>query len=177
MILLNREPLQVPSLEFPILITGADKTGASHFSIALLGELYAAGNKVLFFSGYEMAKTSFKKIVGDNFDTERVEILEDANEEQLINALRTMSDINDRLIYIKNFDLYAPETMGEVIKFSKLLFMGNMETAKAKDVLESVDWKTKISFGRPEVEQYYGVMESDHLSGIVHTVDETAHNG
>lgn len=169
MILLNREPLITSTIAFPILVNGADKTGASHFSIELLAELYRSENNILFFSGYEMAKTSFKKITGDSFDPERVRILEDANEAQLIEAVHSMSDIADRLIYIKNFDLYSPETLKEVTKFPKLLFMGNLEKAKAKDILKDVDWKTKIWFGRPEVEQYYGVMESEALSGIVHT--------
>ncbi len=168
MILLNREPLTIASLEFPILVNGADKTGASHFSIELLAALYAENHNILFFSGYEMAKTAFKRCVGDSFDPERVRILEDANEAQLIEAVHTMPDINDRLIYIKNFDLYAPETMREIVRFPKLLFMGSMDQAKAKEVLAHIDWKTKMWFGRPEVEQYYGVMESNELSGIVH---------
>jgi hypothetical protein len=41
MILLNNSPLEVEKLEFPILINGADKTGASYFSIELLTEMYA----------------------------------------------------------------------------------------------------------------------------------------
>ncbi|MBP9816024.1 hypothetical protein KBD09_02190 [Candidatus Woesebacteria bacterium] len=168
MISLNREPLDIISLEFPILINGADKTGASHYSIELLAELYKANNKILFFSGYEMAKSAIKERLGDIFDEQKIRILDDANEEQLMEALKTTPDIESHVLYIKNFDLYAPETIKEVLKFSRVLFMGDVEKAKAKEDIVAFDWKTKVSFGRPEVEKYYGVMESSMLSGITH---------
>lgn len=168
MISLNREPLDIISLEFPILVNGADKTGASHYSIELLAELYKANNKILFFSGYEMAKSAIKERLGDIFDEQKIHILDDANEEQLMEALKTTPDIESHVLYIKNFDLYAPETIKEVLKFSRVLFMGDVEKAKAKEDIVAFDWKTKVSFGRPEVEKYYGVMESSMLSGITH---------
>ena len=169
MILINRAAFEISLLEFPILINGADKTGASHYSIELLAELYKAGNKIVFFSGYEMAKTSFKKLTGDSFDTEKVLILEDANETQLVEVLDTLPDIHDRILYIKNFDLYSQQTIEKILSFSKLLFMGNLESAKTKDVIESFEWKTKIWFGRPEVEKYYAVIESEKLSGVTYS--------
>jgi hypothetical protein len=168
MIFLNNSPLEVATLEFPIMINGADKTGASYFSIELLTEMYAHGEHILFFSGYEMAKSSFKEKVGDSFDERRVIILEDANETQLLSALQTLPDISSHTIYIKNFDLYAPTTIQEVLKFPKLLFMGNIDLAKAKNEIKQHNWGTKISFGFPEVEKYYGVIESARLNGQVH---------
>jgi len=44
--------------------------------------------------------------------------------------------------------------------------MGDVDKAKAREDIVAFDWKTKVSFGRPEVEKYYGVMESSMLSGI-----------
>jgi hypothetical protein len=46
--------------------------------------------------------------------------------------------------------------------------MGDIEKAKAKTDLVAFDWKTKVLFGRPEVEKYYGIMESAMLSGLTH---------
>jgi len=111
MISLNRAPLDINSLEFPILVNGADKTGASHYSIELLAELYKTNHKIIFFSGYEMAKTAFKERLGNSFNEYNIHILENAHEEQLLQALQSTPDIESYILYIKNFDLYAPSTI------------------------------------------------------------------
>ncbi|KXK12008.1 MAG: hypothetical protein UZ22_OP11002000124 [Microgenomates bacterium OLB23] len=168
MILINNESLPLQSLAFPILINGADKTGASFFSVELLAEFYLSGQNILFFSGYEMAKLTFKQRVGNAFNENRITILEDSNEGQLLKAIETMPDIANHIIYIKNFDLYKTETIREVLQLPRLLFMGNIEIAKSKSEVILHPWKTKISFGLENIEKYYGVIESKNLSGLIH---------
>jgi hypothetical protein len=58
-ILLNEVTYDVSSSLLPCLISYADKTGGSHFSITLLAQLFDAGEKVILFTAFPMAKDNF----------------------------------------------------------------------------------------------------------------------
>src|SRR5680860_723742 len=104
-VLVNNKKINFDSNDFPMLISGAEKTGSSFFSICLLAELLKNGYKVLFLSAYPMAKEEFSKQMGNKI--ENAIIIESGEESDLIKAIKNISDLEKRLVLIKNIDVYS----------------------------------------------------------------------
>lgn len=187
MITINNQELAVENLTLPVLINGADKSGASFFSVEFISELFLKGNKVLFFSGFEMAKDSFSERVknsgkhiarAEHFE-EGLEnsdciILPDADEVVLVDFIDRLADIQDRILYIKNFDMYSSDTLIKLAGFNKLVCMGDMD--KAQPEAKKIQFSTKIYFtypedlarhNLPELPKYSGYLENSTRNGLL----------
>ncbi len=66
--------------DLPMLIHGADGNGASLFSITMAANFFRQGFKILFMSGYHMARDEFREqtIVEDSIFLEDVALVSDA---------------------------------------------------------------------------------------------------
>jgi hypothetical protein len=65
-ITLDNKDFQFDESFLPCLVTGACKSGASYFSVSLVGNLIEQGSKVIFFTAFLMAKEELFKQIGAN---------------------------------------------------------------------------------------------------------------
>ena len=100
-ILINDKEIVFNKEDFPILITGACKTGSSLFSISLVTSLFENNNKVLFLTAYPEAKVDFRRQLGDKINDNAI-IVDSGEESVFIENLYQMSDLNDIIILLKN---------------------------------------------------------------------------
>src|SRR5688572_20800369 len=63
-IYLDGDELHFGAEDLPVLIHGADSSGASLYTITLAADLYASGTGFLFLCGYPMAEQEFTRQVG-----------------------------------------------------------------------------------------------------------------
>jgi hypothetical protein len=172
-ILVNNKKIDFTESDFPMLISGADKTGTSFFSVFLMASLLNKGKKVLFFSAFPMAKEEFR----NQIDDEKNAIIIDSGEEKaLIDSIKNTSDLPQRVIFIKNIDSYGPGLFNAVKDLKLVIFSGDIDKCRFADDLIKKDWATKIFFSQskkfPAIElanlpKYSGKIISDKYNGVI----------
>jgi len=173
-ILLNNEKIDFTLDDFPMLISGAEKTGASFFSIILLAELLKNGAKVLFFSAYPDAKVEFRKQFGAEVD--QAIIIDSGEESALLESLEKIPDLSERVVLIKNIDSYSSKLFEAVQTLELVIFSGDLDKCQFADKLIKKDFITKVFFSQstkyPQAElgdlpKYSGQVISDRYDGLI----------
>ena len=161
--------------DFPILINGADKSGASFFSISLLVNLFENGEKVLLFSAYDPAKEEFRKQLGNSIN-ENALIIESGDEENFIKELDKVSDLSNRIVLCKNIENYSSNLFNKLKNQKLVIFSGDIDKCEFGEQLVKKDFKTKIFFSytkkikvenKMELPKYKGMIISSNYKGII----------
>lgn len=173
-VILNNQKINFESCDFPILISGAEKTGSSFFSICLTAELLKNGYKVLFLSAYPMAKDDFKKQVGTK--VENSIIVESGEENDLIKAIKDIPDLRERIVLLKNIDVYSNKIFNILEDLQLVIFSGDLDKCTFVNSLVHKNFPTKIFFSSsvkypysiaPNLNKFCGeVVSADH-GGII----------
>lgn len=122
-ILLNSHDFVFGKQHLPCLIHGEEKTGASLFTMTLIAKFYQQGHSLLCLTGFPMAKDEFlseTQAVDDtlfltNRNYNQSELAKKAifitkeNHQRFMELVRHLSDINERIILLKNIDLLDKE--------------------------------------------------------------------
>jgi len=188
-ILINDGIYQVKENDLPCLITYAEKTGGSHFSISMVVDLFLQGQKILFLTAYPMAKDNFfEQIKGHekniNFITEEKQlettsqaiILESGNEALFLQALKKLSDLDERIILVKNIEVFSQAVFDACLENKKIILSGNIDKCVAKKQIASTKFNTIVAFSQAEIklginlpllEKYTGYWQGQEISGQV----------
>lgn len=145
-ILLNNKSFNYSVNELPCLIHGKEKMGASLFTMSLVADLYTQGYKLLCITGYPMAKDEFLSQTGAEDETisisnvinQTTELNKKAlfvtkeNPLAFIQLTKMMSDINERVILLKNIDLLNKD----VFEAAKNNFLNEEKVEKTKKIAD-----------------------------------------
>lgn len=170
----------------PILIHGEDKAGASLFTVSTVADMYSRGAKILFLSGYPMAREEFLKqtemnndyaVITDKLVTEnlqkRVLFLTKEYAEQFIQLIALLPDIDERIILLKNIDLFDESIFTAISNKTKIIYSGDITKTVFIEKLLQLPFKTKIFFSPfntivlPTLDNYQGYMQSIDGNGLV----------
>lgn len=174
-IIINDKEVVFNKKDFPMLINGRDKSGASFFSISLLVNLFENGEKVLLFSAFDPAKEEFRKQLDDSMNKNAL-IIESGDEENFIKELNDIDDLSDRIILCKNIENYSRNLFNKLKEQELVIFSGDIDKCEFGDQLANKDFKTKIFFSYPEkiqienrteLPKYKGLVISQKYSGII----------
>ena len=159
--------------DFPMLISGAEKTGTSFFSISVLADLFNRGMKTLLFSAYPMAKEEFRKQINNDGEGS---IIESGDEKNLLKLLKEDPDLLNRVVLIKNIDKYSPELFSAIKDLKLVIFSGDIDKCKFADDLMKKYFVAKIFFSQSEkypkeglenLPKYSGKIIGDKYNGII----------
>jgi hypothetical protein len=172
-ILINKKEVIFGKDDFPMLISGADKTGTSFFSICLLANLLKSALKVLLFSAYPAAKEEFRKHIDKE---DGAVIIESGGEDAFLEKIKSLNDLTDRVILIKNIENYSQKIFEAVKDLKLVIFSGDLNKCHFADELIKKDFTTKIFFsesskypneGLASLPKYCGRIFSDKYEGII----------
>lgn len=188
-ILLNNEVYYPEENELPYLITYGKKAGGSHFSVTLISDLFLHGSKILFLTAYPMAKDNFlEQIKGSESKVSYVThvsqlntnaqaiILESGNEKLYLEAFQGLKDLQDRVVLIKNMEVFSNLVINLSLKLQKVVLSGDIDSCSTKKLILKKRFKTFVVFTKPDValftkipnlEKYSGYLFSDAKNGIV----------
>ena len=158
------------SSNLPLLIHGENKAGASLFTVTVAANLFAQGEKIIFLSGYPMAREEFFKQVGVN---QQVPFFIKDELSQFIEAIKNSPDIKERIIIIKNVELFSEEIFDLVSSFPKIIISGDINQCSFKSEILDMTFNSKVFFSPlentqlPELEKYQGFLESGSKTGKV----------
>ncbi len=173
-ILLNNQRIEFTDNDFPMLISGTEKRGVSFFSVCLMANLLNSGQKILFFSAYPSAKEELRKQINKNED--KAIIVDSGEEQDFINIIKNTPDLNERIVLVKNFDIYSQELFKIVKELKSVIFAGDLDNCQFSDELISKDFTTKIFFSQSEkypqeglddLPRYQGRMFSQKKEGLI----------
>jgi len=188
-ILLNGDFWNPKEENLPCLITYAEKSGGSHFSIVMLADLFLSGAKVLLFTAYPMARDNFLGQIkggGPNVSYASNEegldsnfpiiIIESGNQELFLKALNKLEDINERVVLVKNIEVFNKETIESCLMLENVIVSGDIDLCYSNRQIMDKQFntivifsnpKTTLPFSIPELEKYKGYLWSLDVKGIV----------
>lgn len=189
-ILMNDKIKHFNEKDLPCLIHYSPKTGGSHFTVTMIADLFLSGSKILFFSAYPMAKDNFIDQTKNSNSTiscasnekeidinSQAIVLENANEKLFHGALQKIKDQTDRIILIKNIELFNYEVVKSVITMKNLILSGNIDLCSQKELIYRKKYKTKIYFSTPFygkvikipiLKNYMGFMKNKTEEGLIY---------
>lgn len=175
----------------PCLITYKEKSGGSQLSISLLTDLFFRGSKVLSFTAYDMARENFLQQFGEmESKTAYVESIDDlakhkdaqfimlksGDESLFITAMKELSDINERVVLVKNMEVFSQAVFDVCLHLQKIILSGDIDTCVAKKQISEKHYETIIIFSPPEtelpitappLEKYTGYLSGRGKEGLV----------
>ncbi len=191
-ILLDNNEFHFNEKDLPCLVHYSPGVGGSHFSVTMAADLFLGGSKILFLTAYPMAKENFlNQVTGYENDVlfvtkkdqividKRVLIIESGNEDLFLTALSDLKDINERIIFVKNFEVFSEDTVLLAAQSKRAIISGNLDVFLAKAKLLERGYKTIIQFSQstsiinppcPDLEKYVGFFWQTDASGLLKVV-------
>jgi hypothetical protein len=172
----------------PMLIHGKEGQGASLFSISAMANLCAQGAKCIYICGYQMARDEFEKQLSlghtpvtytANSEPEALgraqTIYLKREDEHLLSKLsRELPDYSERILFLKNCELFSENAVQQALIHKKLVLSGDIQACSGADAIIAHSWQTTVEFSPlhensfyQEVPKYSAVITSGANSGIV----------
>lgn len=190
-ILLNKEVFHLNEDGLPCLVHYKEKQGGSQFTVSLVADLFLQGSKILFLTAFPYAKDNFyeqtKEMESKIFFAENKEMLNEARNYQAIilksgdgdlymEALKTLPDLSQRVVLVKNFEIFDQNILDSSIKLEKIVLSGDIDKSLAKKQIADKLYKTIVLFSNPEtaitckapeLSKYTGYLKTDDKEGLV----------
>lgn len=168
-ILLDNKPIETLLPEsLPMLIHGADKSGASMYTIALAAKWFSQSYDILFLCGFPMAEEAFSKLV----DREKGQA-DFFTKEQVAEFIKKAESTTDKtIIVIKNIELFDNEPLQAILDKKQIILSGDINKASVKDDILGISFASKVYFSEfanvdiSNLAKYSGLMISNNYSGI-----------
>jgi hypothetical protein len=186
-ILLNDEGFHLGEDGLPCLVHYKEKQGGSQLTVTLVADLFLQGSKILFVTAYPMAKDNFfeqtKGMESKIFFAEHKEMLTEAQNYQAIilksgdgdlyvEALKTLPDLSERVVLVKNFEIFDQNILDSSIKLEKIILSGDIDKSIAKKQISDKLYKTTITFSEPETPLSFKTPVLDKYIGYLKTADK-----
>jgi hypothetical protein len=190
-LLLNQEPYVISENNLPCLVTYGEHMGGSHLSIALVANLFLSGSKILFLTAYPMARENFLEQIGTNHSgiafvdsipelekalSAQAIILKSGDENLFIEAVKVLPDLHERVVLIKNMEVFGETVFDVSLSLEKIILSGNIDACISKGKIVKKNFSTIIVFNQPEIkigfnvpplEKYTGFLFSDAKKGVL----------
>ncbi len=186
-ILLNNQEFHFKEGDLPCFVHYREKEGGTHFTISLVADLCLQGSKLLFLTAYPMARDNFlEQVTGMESQiilVESKEALIEAQDYQVImlksgdtdlyiEALKTLTDISERVVLVKNFEVFDTSVITESLKLEKIVLSGDIDKSVAKNQIGEKSFKTTVTFSEPETPLTFQVPVLDKYIGFLKTADK-----
>lgn len=157
----------------------------------MIADLFLKDAKILFLTAYPMAKDNFlKQVYGyedkiltatqkNQLTTNKQAILiESGNQGLFLEALNELKDINKRIIFIKNFEIFDKNIVLSACKNKNIIISGDIDLSSTKKELLEIQFKTIIQFSQSKflkpvcsnLEKYTGCFWQKNKNGLIKTI-------
>jgi hypothetical protein len=160
----------------PMLIHGEDKAGASLFTITVGANFTSQDKNLLILCGYPMAREEFYKQI-EKLPQNNHQVLFFIKDElpQFIETVTSLSDIANRVIIIKNIELFSEETFDLISSYKNIIISGDINKCDFKEKITNIDYCSKVLFSPFEevtlsgFEKYNGFLSTKSETGVIST--------
>lgn len=188
---LNDEDFYFGEDDLPCLVHYKEKQGGSQFTVALVADLFLRGSKLLILTAYPYARDNFfeqtKGMESKIFLVENKKMIIEAKNYQAIiiksgdvdlylEALKTLPDLAERVVLLKNFEIFNQKVLDSSIKLKKIILSGDIDESITKKQISDKHYKTTIAFSEsensstfktPALDKYIGYLKADDREGLI----------
>ncbi|MCC6563682.1 hypothetical protein IT087_02210 [Candidatus Uhrbacteria bacterium] len=153
----------------PMLIHGAEGSGASLYTICLAAKWFSQKYQVLFLCGFPMAEEEFAKQVDGKYAT--VHFFTKEKVEEFKQAVK-LKGSSETIIFIKNAELFDEGVFNLIEEFDNRVISGDIEEARSKQKILSKKYVTYVYFSPlhdvklPKLNKYEGFLVSGDYQGV-----------
>lgn len=187
-ITLDNKPFKFTESFLPCLITWADKSWASFFSICLISNLIQQWSETIFFTAFPMAKEELlnqiwneklyeinKKSDIRTIPNDKSIIIQSWNERLFQQTIENIKNLNEYIIFIKNIEEYDESILEWIPENQKIILSWNLDNCKFKDKILNRKRESKIIFTVPKdsniqipkLEKYESYILKQKINGIL----------
>jgi hypothetical protein len=103
-------------------------------------------------------------------------ILKSGDGDLYLEALKTLPDLSERAVLLKNFEIFDQNILDSSIKLKKIILSGDVDESIAKKQISDKLYNTTILFSNPEtslslkspdLEKYVGYFKTSDKEGLV----------
>jgi hypothetical protein len=87
-------------------------------------------------------------------------------------ALKTLPDLSERVVLVKNFEIFDQNILDSSIKLEKIILSGDIDKSIAKKQISNKLYKTAITFSEPETALPFKIPVLDKYVGYLKTADK-----
>ena len=184
------DALKINQTDFPVLIHGADGSGASLFSVALIAGLVRSGKRIVFFTAFPMAREELMAqltadtdlIIVKSIDqiasaaNHQVIIVKSGDTKLFTNILERLNDLDERTVFVKNIEILLTAEIYQLLRDRLLIILSDdLDKVEFGDQLTRQNFSLKVLFSEsktdlgvklPRLPQYAGFMTGTQ-TGIV----------
>ncbi len=111
-----------------------------------------------------------------NYKDSDVIILDSGNENLFIEATKTLEDINERVVLVKNLEGFSPKVFDACLELEKIILSGHIDTCTSKEQIMNKAFKSIVVFTKPKIplhievptlEKWTGYLSSEDKSGMI----------
>lgn len=150
--------------------------------MVLIENLALQWHKVLLVTWYPAAKEQFyqetkkiaKNIIVANtiedikkYKNKQIIVIHDDDEKLCLAAIKTLDDINERIIFIKNIDIFHKSLLNTCLKYDKLILSGEIDACLAKDAILKKKYNAILLFSQPKIKLPYKFIPSEPYTGYI----------
>lgn len=187
-ITLDNKPFNFRDSFLSCLITWADKSWASFFSICLISNLIQQWSKAIYFTAFPMAKEELlnqiwkEKLYEINKESDIKAIPKDKsiivqswNQKLFQETIQNTKNLNEYIIFIKNIEEYDESILDWIPENQKIILSWNLDNCKFKDKILDKKRESKIIFTVPKdsniqipkLEKYESYIINKKINGIL----------
>jgi len=156
--------------DLPSLIHYKAKTWWSNYSMKLMANLALRWSKAVILTWYPEAKEQFyqdtKTLVEQTAtvhtldeakenENKQIIIIHGNDEKLCLEVIKSLKDIDERVIFIKNIDIFNMPLFNECLQRSKLILSGNLDFCPAKQIILGKKFASILLFAQPEIDLPY----------------------
>lgn len=161
---------EVPALvieSLPMLIHGAEGSGASFYTISVAAKWHMQGCRLSVLCGFPMAEAEFTKQVGNEYDS--VKFFTKDQVQLFLESLTSLVDAD--ILIVKNIELFGGDVIKAVSPIHNVIISGDVNNSGCKSLILQKKFTTKILFSpmdgidMPKLEKYEGAVFADDYQG------------
>jgi len=178
-ILLNGSKHDFGINDLPMLIHGKQGVGASLFTVSLVAGLYEQGIGVVFLSGFPMAREELVEQIGNDknvvlaehkLSDSKIIFIPRERSDLLAQAANTLPNFKERVVLIKNIDLFDKKPFESVRHHQRLILSGDLDKCCYSEEILNTKFATKVSFSvseaklgvvLPKLKKYQGYFKGE----------------
>lgn len=82
-------------------------------------------------------------------------VIHDADEKLCLEAIKSLTNIHERIIFIKNMDIFHKGLLTTCLKYNTLLLSGDLDACIAKGNISKKKYNSVILFSQPKTKLSY----------------------
>jgi hypothetical protein len=93
--------------------------------------------------------------------------IESGKSDLLLETMNALTDIEERIILIKNFEVFEDHVVESCLSYKMLILSGNIDNSSVKEKVASIHYESIIAFSQPQYALPIAYKQQERYSGYI----------